>query len=101
MTSSTRLQNAGVPDGSVERLMIEEFFSAPANQHVRFADHRRKSLRYQLKQAIAGRMAVQIIHLLEEIHIDHDENQVAMIHLADLNAAGALIISQHLACLRR
>src|SRR2546423_574557 len=43
-------------------------------------------------------MAVQIVHLLEEVHIHHNEDEIAMIHLPDFRTPGPLITSQDLAC---
>ena len=74
----------------------QEFFSAPAHQYIRLAHYGRKPLRNQLQQPIACRMSVAVVHLLKEIDVDHDENEVAMIELPNAAAAGALVISQHL-----
>src|SRR5271156_2134248 len=41
-------------------------------------------------------MAVQVVHFLEEIHVNHYENQIAVIHFADVVSGRALIISQDL-----
>ena len=41
-------------------------------------------------------MPVKIVDLLEEVHIHHDEHQVAMVHLANLRTSSTLVISQHL-----
>ena len=78
----------------------QELFPAPANQYIRLTNHGRKPLRDQLQEPVSCGMPVQIIHLLEEIDIDHDEHQVAMIHLPDVCSVRALIISQNLSCFR-
>src|SRR5579864_3155713 len=74
----------------------KKFFSAPAHQNIGFADHSSKSLCDQLKQPVSSRVPVQIIDFLKEIHVDHDEYEVAVIHLPNVAAACTLIISQHL-----
>src|SRR5580765_4157784 len=74
----------------------QEFLSAPAHQYIRLAYDGRKPLRNELQQPIAGRMSVAVIHLLKEIDVYHNENQVTMIELPNAAATGALVISQHL-----
>ena len=39
---------------------------------------------------------MKIVHLLEKVDVDHDEDQVAMIQFSRVAAADALIISQNL-----
>src|ERR1035438_7708 len=46
-------------------------------------------------------MTVEIIDLLEEVHVHHKKYQVAMIHLSDIVIPSPLIISQHLTRFRR
>jgi hypothetical protein len=41
-------------------------------------------------------MSVNIIDFLEEIHVDHDENQVAVIEFANIAAVRPFVISQDL-----
>src|SRR5206468_7240742 len=70
-------------------------------EHVRFAHDSRKPLREQLQQTISGRVTVQVVDFLEEIHVDHDEDQVAMIQSSDVGSSRPLIIPQYLLCLGR
>src|ERR1700691_1732956 len=79
----------------------QEFFSAPAHQHVRLTHHPAQPLRHSLQQAIAGRMTMTIVHFLEEVHVHHNEDQIAMVQLSNIAAAGSLVVSQNLPGLRR
>src|ERR1700732_835627 len=74
----------------------QEFFSSPTNQNVGLAHDLRKTFRHPLQKTIARGMAMKIVHLLKEIDVHHDEDQIAVIQLANVAAAGSRIISQHL-----
>src|ERR1700728_2595140 len=41
-------------------------------------------------------MAMQIIHLLEEIHVNHEKDQIAMVQLTNVVALNPLVASQDL-----
>ena len=96
MTSRIRLQNAGIPEGSVERLMIRN--SSPP-QRTSTSDLRTtvESLSCnELQKPVSRRMAVPIVYFLEKIHVDHDEDQIAMIQFPNVASSRALIVSQNL-----
>ena len=96
-----RSQNAGVPDGSAERDMIRN--SSPP-QRTSTSDLRTtlaQTFRHSLQQAIACGMTMQIVHFLEEVHVHHDEDQIAMIQLTNVAASRPLVISQDLPGFRR
>src|SRR5581483_598055 len=46
-------------------------------------------------------MAMKIVHLLKEIHVYHDEHQVAVIHLVNVCSPLTLVVTQNLTGLSR
>src|ERR1700680_1013876 len=41
-------------------------------------------------------MSMPVVYFFEKIHVNHDEDEIAMIHLANFTFPRALVISQYL-----
>jgi hypothetical protein len=84
MTSGMRLQKAGVPEGSVDRLMIRNSSPPQRTGMSDLAHNSGEALRNLLQQSVPGRVAMAVVDFVEEVHVYHDEDQVAMLKVLNV-----------------
>ena len=74
--------------GAGRRHEDQELLAAPAHDHVRFAQRVAEALRDDHQDRVAGRMAISVVGLLEEIDVDQEQRVDRLLRLAAAPALG-------------